>query len=244
MRLIQPDTDTSDTVQTGRSSLTGDIRATLEDEIEKGVLVPGMPLDERALAQRFGVSRTPVREALQQLMASGLISIASRHGVTVTRMSISKVRAMLEYIGELEALAAKLAARRSDPALHAALDEGLRQCQAAADQADAAAYARANSVFHEAIYAGCRNDYLAAQIRFARRRVQRYRVRAFATQAQIAQSLGDHERIARAIQCGDEAAAATAMSLHVPAGSTGFAEFLATVPSHFFEADAGPPHQA
>ncbi|AOZ03290.1 GntR family transcriptional regulator [Cupriavidus sp. USMAHM13] len=223
----------------GRASLAGDIRSTLAAEIENGILPPGTPLDERALAQRFNVSRTPVREAIQQLLASDLVCIVARHGVSVTRMSISEVRSMLEYVGELEALAAKLAARRGDSTLHAALEDGLRQCRQAAEQADAAGYAAANTAFHEAIYAGCRNDYLASQIRYARRRVQRYRPRDFVTQAQIMHSLQDHERIAQAIVSGDEGHAADAMTLHVPAGTTGFAEFLAMVPPHFFETETG-----
>src|SRR5215218_1111469 len=97
--------------RTGRAN---DIRATLQEEIESGKLPPGAVLDERALASRFDVSRTPVREALQQLAARDLVRIAPRQGVTVARLSISKVRAMLEFIGELEALCAKLAARRVD----------------------------------------------------------------------------------------------------------------------------------
>ena len=60
-------------------------------------------------------------------------------------------------------------------------------------------------------------------------------------QAELARSLQDHLRIARAVQSGDEAAAAEAMQLHVPAGSTGFSEFLATVPASFFEHD-NPDH--
>lgn len=222
-----------------RAGLANDIRATLEDEIEKGALPPGALMDERALADRFGVSRTPVREALQQLAARELVCISPRQGATVARMSIAKVRAMLEYVGELEALSARLAARRVDETVQAALDEGLRCCQLAADTGDAAGYAAANVVFHEAIYAGSRNDYLADHIRNARRRLQRYRTRDFLSPAQVAKSLHDHQQIASAIQAGDETQAGRAMLLHVPAGTTGFSEFLATVPRHFFDGDHG-----
>src|SRR5690606_10749 len=104
--------------RTGRAA---DIRATLQQEIETGILAPGTSLDERALAERFGVSRTPVREALQQLAARDLVRIAPRHGVSVARLSITKVRSMLEFIGELEALCAKLCARRLDGQLSADL---------------------------------------------------------------------------------------------------------------------------
>lgn len=219
-----------------RGGRAADIRATLQEEIESGKLGPGAPLDERALAARFEVSRTPVREALQQLAARDLVRIAPRHGVVVARLSIAKVRAMLEFTAEAEAVAAKLAARRVDDELRAALDAALAPGDAAVGQG-AAEYSIANTVFHEAIYAGCRNTYLAEQIRAVRRQIQRYRVKDFQSAMQTAKSRDDHVRIARAIQAGDEAAAAHAMQLHVPAGSTGFSEFLATVPMSFFEAE-------
>jgi DNA-binding GntR family transcriptional regulator len=222
-----------------RGGRAADIRATLQEEIESGKLGPGAALDERALATRFDVSRTPVREALQQLAAHGLVRIAPRQGVFVSRLSVGKVRAMLEFIAELESLAAKLAARRVDDELKRALDAAVAQCEEAAGHGGAAEYALANTVFHEAIYAGCRNDYLAEQIRAARRLIQRYRVRDFQTKAQIARSIDDHRKIARAIQAGDEAQSAEAMLLHVPAGTTGFSEFLAKVPMSFFEIDPG-----
>ncbi len=143
---------TDPTLVPPRHSRAEDIRATLEAEIEAGVLCPGAPLDERELAQRFGVSRTPVREALQQLAAHELVSIAPRQGAAVARLSVGKVRAMLEYVGELESLAARLAARRGDEALHAALDAGLSLGRRVAATPGAVGYAAANAAFHEAIY--------------------------------------------------------------------------------------------
>ena len=241
---VQPPVAAEPAIQTAseshqRGGRAKDILATLQDEIESGKLGPGAALDERALATRFDVSRTPVREALQQLAAHGLVRIAPRPGVFVSRLSVNKVRAMLEYISELESLCAKLAARRLDDEVKRALDAAVAQCEEAAEHGGAAEYAVANAVFHEAIYAGCRNEYLAEQIRQARRLIQRYRPRDFQTKAQTAASLADHRTIARAIQAGDEALAAETMLLHVPAGTTGFSEFLAKVPMSFFENDNG-----
>lgn len=230
---------TSDDTRPRPGGRAADIRATLQDEIESGKLPPGAALDERALAARFEVSRTPVREALQQLAARHLVRIAPRQGVTVARLSIGKVRAMLEFISELEALAAKLAARRVDDELSRRLDDTLARCQEAAVSGGTAEYTLANALFHEAIYAGSRNEYLAEQIRLARRMIQRYRVRDFQNRQHIARSLQDHLKIARAIQAGDEALAAQIMQQHVPVGSSGFSEFLATVPMSFFEAESG-----
>ena len=77
-----------------RGGRANEIRNILQEEIESGTLPPGAPLDERALATRFNVSRTPVREALQQLAARDLVRIAPRQGVTVARLTISQVRAI------------------------------------------------------------------------------------------------------------------------------------------------------
>jgi DNA-binding GntR family transcriptional regulator len=222
-----------------RGGRANEIRTALQEEIESGKLTPGTPLDERALAARFQVSRTPVREALQQLAVQDLVRIAPRQGVVVARLSISQVRAIMETVGELESLAAKLAARRVDDALRHGLDLALQRCQDAAVQGGAAEYSMANTLFHEAIYAGSRNPYIAELIRKARRQIQRYRIKDFHTKSQMSKSLQDHLKIARAIQEGDEAAAAQAMLLHVPTGSTGFSEFLARMPMSFFETEAG-----
>jgi DNA-binding GntR family transcriptional regulator len=221
-----------------RASLANDIRATLQAEIEAGDLAPGAAIDERALAARFDVSRTPVREALQHLAARDLVVISPRQGITVARLSIAKMRSMLEYIGELEALCARFCARRAGEGLHEALDRALLACQKAAVEGDAVEYAHANALFHETIYDGSRNECLAGQIRAARRQSQRYRVGDFRHRTQISRSLQEHFEIARAIQAGDEAAAAKAMLCHVPAGTTGFSEFLAAVPRHFFDVGA------
>ena len=232
------DPDAPDEESRPRGGRAMEIRNVLQEEIESGSLPPGAALDERALAVRFQVSRTPVREALQQLAARDLVRIAPRQGISVARLSINQVRAIMESIGELEALSAKLAARRVDDLLRKNLDEAIQRCQDAAVQGGAAEYAIANTFFHETIYAGSCNAYLAELIRNARRQIQRYRLKDFQTKSQISKSLQDHLRIARAIQEGDEPLAAQAMLLHVPSGSTGFAEFLARMPMSFFESEA------
>ncbi|CAN5539492.1 GntR family transcriptional regulator [soil metagenome] len=214
-----------------------EIRSALQEEIETGKLPPGSALDERALAARFQVSRTPVREALQQLAARDLVRIAPRQGMTVARLSVSQVRAIMESIGELEAICAKLAARRVDDALRLRLDEAVQLCQDAAIQGGTEEYTPANNAFHEVVYAGSRNPYLAELIRTARRQIYRYRLRDFVTKAQISKSMQDHLKVARAIQDGDENAAALQMMLHVPSGSTGFSEFLARMPMSLFESE-------
>lgn len=221
-----------------RGGRAAEIRAQLQEEIESGKLPPGTALDERGLAERFGVSRTPVREAVQQLAARDLVRIAPRHGVSVARLSITKVRSTLEYIGELEALCAKFAARRVDAHVCERLDAALEACRMAAERQDGDAYDEANKVFHEVIYQASRNEYLANSLRNARRLIYRYHIVDFHMPAQAARSLRDHTAIANAIKAGDEEAAMQAMLLHTPSGTTGFSEFLATVPMSLFEPES------
>lgn len=225
-------------IRNQKPNLASTIRDTLESEIECGKLPPGAPLDERELAARFSVSRTPVREALQQLAAQKLVRITPRQGVAVSRLSIPQLRDMLELLGELEALCAKLAARRASEALREALETAISRGRAVAEgSGNMADYSASNMQFHEAIYAGCRNELLAQQVRPLRRLIQRYNVnnRQLQTTAQMKQSVASHEKIAQAILSGDETLAYQLMLEHVPAGGAGFSEFLSALPASLLE---------
>src|ERR1700749_1078631 len=89
-----------------------ELRLQLADEIVRGALAPGSPLDETEIARRFNVSRTPVREALRQLAASGLVDARAHRGAVVARPSLERRTGMFEAMAELEALCASLAAQR------------------------------------------------------------------------------------------------------------------------------------
>src|SRR3982750_1425950 len=92
-----------------------ELRLQLADEIVRGVLPPGAALDETDIARRFSVSRTPVREALRQLVASGLVEARPHRGAVVAQPSPDRLTEMFEAMAELEALCAGLAAERMPP---------------------------------------------------------------------------------------------------------------------------------
>ncbi len=231
------DTATATPPAARRKHSANEIRSVLQSEIETGHIPPGAPLDERALAERFGVSRTPVREALQQLAALELVRIAPRHGVFASRLSIPQLRAQLELLCELEAITAKLAARRMSPEERMALQDSATECEDAARADDAQAFLRANTAFHKRIYRGSHNEQLVDTILSIRRLVQRYRPRIFTTPAARNRALVEHRRVCEAIVSGDEDAAHAAMLAHAPSGSTGFAEFLSTMPPEMFDSE-------
>src|SRR5947208_10025447 len=89
-----------------------ELRLQLADEIVRGTLAPGAPLDETDIARRFSVSRTPVREALRQLVASGLVESRAHRGAVVAQPSFERLTSMFEAMAELEAMCAGLAAER------------------------------------------------------------------------------------------------------------------------------------
>src|SRR5690349_14433463 len=96
-------------------SLSAGVVDRLEEEILGGVRRPGDRLDERQLAEQFGMSRTPVREALQRLAASGLVVSRGRQGLQVAQMSLADLLDAFSVVAELEALASAQAARRMLP---------------------------------------------------------------------------------------------------------------------------------
>ena len=91
------------------------VRAAIEHDIVTGTLAPGAPLDEDAISRRFAVSRTPVREALLQLIESGLIKKSPRQPAVVAPLNVRLLIQSFEVMSEMEAICAKLAARRISP---------------------------------------------------------------------------------------------------------------------------------
>ena len=104
------------------------LRDGIEEEIATGRFLPGERLDEQTLAERFGVSRTPVREALQQLAARGLVELRGRRGAIVSAPDAARLLEMFEVMAELEAMCGRLAARRLEAQTGAALSEALSAC--------------------------------------------------------------------------------------------------------------------
>lgn len=192
--------------------------------------MPGDRIDEPTLASRLGVSRTPVREAVQQLKAQGLVQVVPRQGVYVARLSIRSLLEMFELLGELESICAKLATRRLDVAGREALKTALEACRRASTKTDSRAYVKANDAFHRAIYDATRNPFLVEQVLFIRRRTQMYRRNAFQQPGRIKVSLADHERLAQCLLSGNAESAAAEALAHIAVGGQGFADFVSTVP--------------
>src|SRR3954464_13270360 len=134
------------------SRLSETLREAIEEEVATGQLAPGTHLDEIELARRFGVSRTPIREALSLLAGEGLVEIRPRRGAVVAQISPQRLVEMFEVMAELEAMCARLAARRISATELGVLEQAHEGCRDAAQRLDSDGYFYANEHFHHAIY--------------------------------------------------------------------------------------------
>jgi DNA-binding GntR family transcriptional regulator len=196
-------------------TLAEELRLQLADEIVRGVREPGAALDETELARRFQVSRTPVREAIRQLAASGLIDSRPHRGSVVAQPSHEHLIGVFEAMAELEALCAGLAAQRITPVERHALGAAHEELRAMIQSGDPQRYHEINEAFHSTIYAGAHNSYLAEITLAARVRVQPFRRAQFRNIGRLAKSHMEHELVVTAIMRGDREGAMRAMRDHI-----------------------------
>ncbi len=199
----------------GRRTLAEVLRLQLADEIVRGTLAPGAALDEMELARRFRVSRTPVREAIRQLTASGLIEARAHRAAVVARPSEERLTGMFEAMAELEALCAGFAAERMSGTERRALELVHEEMRALIHIGDPQRFHEVNEAFHGAIYTGAHNAYLAEMTLATRARVQPFRRAQFRALGRLARSHMEHDRVVNAIQRGERERAGSAMRAHI-----------------------------
>jgi DNA-binding GntR family transcriptional regulator len=196
--------------------------------IAVGKLAPGQHLDETELAHAFGVSRTPIRETLIQLASMGLVVIRPRRGAVVAELGPQQLVEMFEVMSEVEAVCARLAARRMTPAEQEALLAAHAACKEAVGDPDG--YYVRNEAFHQAIYAGSHNHFLIEQARSLYRRLRPYRRLQLRVRDRVSNSYAEHDAVVRALVAGDGELAAQLMRDHVMIQGQRFADLVASLP--------------
>ncbi len=171
--------------------------------IEHGELAPGERISEKLLCERFGVSRTPLREALKVLATEGLIELLPNRGARVVRLTFKKVKDTYDLMAALEGLSGELACQHiSDAeiaairALHDAMLEHYRH-------RDLATYFEINQQIHESILAASRNEVLQEMYSNLSQRVKRVRYSKKMTQKFWSQAVQDHENMISALEQRD-----------------------------------------
>jgi len=189
-----------------------DAYALLLEAIDVGMYRPGDRLVESELAERFGVSRTPIREALQRLETQSLLTRDGR-SLIVASLDHNQLAELYVVRAELEGLAARLAAQHATPEEIKVLQEMVIEDQALIDQPEA--LSRANRRFHKQIHLASHNRFLVQQLDLVHRSMALLAATSLAVQGRGEDTLSEHRSIVAAIEAGDGNAAHQALKTHI-----------------------------
>ncbi len=198
-----------------RPTLADTIVYALTEDIVAKRLPPDEPLDESRLGERFGASRTPVREALRQLAASGLVVLRAHTTPRVAPLDHERIHELFDVMAELEALCAVKAATAMTARQRAELEALHEQLGGSMRAGDQAGYRAGNVAFHQLIYAGSQNGYLRELALGTRSRLAPYRGAQLESASRMAASHAEHEAILLAILRGEAAHAGALMRQHL-----------------------------
>ncbi|PKP74218.1 MAG: GntR family transcriptional regulator [Alphaproteobacteria bacterium HGW-Alphaproteobacteria-6] len=182
------------------------------EAIDGGIYRPGDRLVEAELAERFGVSRTPVREALQRLETQSMLARDGR-SLIVASLDHNQLAELYIVRAELEGLAARLAAKHASPEEVRVLEEMVAEDHA--HVGDPVALSRANRRFHRQIHLASHNRYLVQQLELVHRSMALLATTSLAAEGRGAMALDEHAAIVRAIAAGDEEGAQAALRSHI-----------------------------
>ncbi|MBL4806124.1 MAG: GntR family transcriptional regulator [Rhodobacteraceae bacterium] len=197
---------------TERSGPTKDAYELVLDAIDVGTYLPGDRLVESELADRFGVSRTPVREALQRLETQSVL-VRDGRSMVVASLDHDQLGELYVVRAELEGLAARLAAQHAAPEEIKILQELVDQDRALVD--DPLRLSRANRRFHRQIHLASHNRYLIQQLEMVHRTMALLATTSLAAEGRGEDALAEHDVIVSAIANRDGDAADAALRAHI-----------------------------
>ena len=188
---------------------------TLRQAILRGELKPGERLMEIQLANKLGVSRTPIREAIRKLELEGLVLMIPRRGAEVAEITEKSLRDVLEVRGALEELAVKLACQKITDEQIAELRAAEKEFEQALNSGDVTVYAEADVKFHDVIYHATDNQRLIQLLFNLREQMYRYRVEYLKREEAHGTLLVEHKKIIETIANRDMDAAVDAVCQHI-----------------------------
>ena len=186
-----------------RRSLHGELVERLRDLITSGALAPGSKIQESTLCERFGVSRTPLREALKVLASEGIVTLLPNRGAVVSALTVAELEEVFPVMGALESLSGEIACRHitdaeiaNIAAVHKAMVEYWRK-------GEMQSYFRLNQSIHEAILNATRNETLKSVYRGLAGRLLTARYVANMSEERWAQAVDEHEAILESLKARD-----------------------------------------
>ncbi|MGJ8569632.1 MAG: GntR family transcriptional regulator [Hoeflea sp.] len=204
------------------------VRERIEQMIVTGEFADGERLDEVKLAEQFGVSRTPLREAFQSLAASGLLTLEARRGAFIRHPDFVELVEMFEVMAEIEAMCGFRAARHVTESQMVAIGRTIETCEIAISAGDFDEYYRENEKFHHLVYEASGNRFLAGEARRLHKRLQPYRRLQLRANGRMPQSMREHRDVFAALERNDPKAAAAALRRHVAIQGERFNDLMAS----------------
>lgn len=198
-----------------RQSLHDAVTGRLRDMIVEGEFPPGLRLPERALCETFGISRTPLREALKVLASEGLLELAPHRGARVAGLTAMDVDELFPVMGALEALAGELACARITEMELTEIRALHYQMVLHHRLGERPPYFELNQKIHEKILEAARNPTLTASYNNLSGRIRRARYTANINTARWAQAVGEHEEMLEALDARDGARLAEIFKRHL-----------------------------
>ncbi len=218
MDTVELDLSGADT-RISRSTLAAQLEEAIRLDIISGALEPGLRLRASDLTKRYGVSATPLREALQRLAAQNLVELGPRLGATVAPISKPELEDIYWLREQLEGVALQRSVQRSDPEWERRVTEAFRafeQTQGtgpATSRADALAWSAVHRAFHDSLYDNCNSPWLLRFISVLGDHSERYRM--VSMRRGVRHSLQEHRDIFDAAMARDEGAATAALMRHL-----------------------------
>jgi DNA-binding GntR family transcriptional regulator len=204
---------TADGIQ--RRYLHDEVADRLRDLILTGGLEPRSRVNELELCERFGTSRTPLREAIKILSSEGLVELLPNRGARVASLSAAEIDEMVQVVAGLEAVAAELACRRAEEDEIDAIAADTDAMAQAWSERDETAYFTLNRAIHEGIIAAARNATLKGIYANLSSRIQRMRYTAHKTDEQWRRAMDEHREMVRLLRARDGESLAALMKLHI-----------------------------
>lgn len=198
-----------------RRYLHDEVAERMRELIQTGELEPKARINEGELTERFGISRTPLREAIKILATEGLLELLPNRGARVASISEAEIEEMIEVIAGLEATACDIACRRIGQDEVVAIEEKHASMIAAWKAREEVEYFRLNREIHEAIMSASRNATLQSIYDSLSGRTQRSRYRAHQTDEQWAQAVEEHEGLMDRLRARDGEGLAKRMREHI-----------------------------
>lgn len=198
-----------------RPALAVELTDRLRSLIMEGELKPGEKVPERLLTERFGVSRTPVREAVKILAAEGLVILVQNRGAVVSKLTVAELEEVFPVLAALEGVVGELACKQATNKEIAEIRRLNDQMHLAYEKGDRPTYFDLNQQIHAAMLASARNPTLTQQHQMVARRASRARYQANLTTERWGEAMHEHDAILMALEARDSPQLGALMKAHM-----------------------------